>query len=353
MVDLRGALSFYLLTLVPCQFYRTTPASLIFCSIGPKKRRMSDTTPPTTMKTSHLSTLLVLLFGPASGTLQAQVIPAADKSAVDSQYEVESRRAVSLRDGSGRKLIIERVKPPVLPVAPPEPVLVPAPIDPAVRAARRAAWALEAKKERRTLSLTGIYYPNGQTWLSWFMRGEDGQWRTYQAWSTQDFRSAWLLREFEVGNTVYSMFPSVHPASKFNVGRNFQGPLQFAEGEPAFRVVGDTPADAKALEPIIALHNIYQREGPLLTAEWLAHGRRRRWRRHGSRPTRHPFRMSWSASGRSAATATPLRPPRSNQPQPQPGEPITHLLKFQLAFRHDFPTPRFLLLPARVFLVKM
>jgi hypothetical protein len=222
------------------------------------------------MKSGLNTPLLFLLLSVGTSSLRAQGSLAADKSNSDIQYEVESRRTVSLQDGSGRNLIIERVKPPVLPAEPPTQAAVPTPIDPVARAARRAAWALEAKKERRMLSLTGIYYPNGQTFLSWFMRGQDGQWRTYQAWSTVDFRSVWFVQKLEVGNTVYELFPSVHPASKMNAGKNFPGPLQFAVGEPAFRVVGDTPADAKALEPIIELHRIYRESGQQLTAQWLS-----------------------------------------------------------------------------------
>lgn len=189
------------------------------------------------------------------------------KSVVEALYEVKSSHTSPLGDGSGRKVTMQRVKPLVLP-PPPEPAPV-VPVDPAVWAARREAWALEAKKERRILSLTGIYYPNGQTFLQWFTPGPDGVWQTYEAWTLTDFRSAWLVREFEVGNTIYDIFPSVHPASKWDLQRDFPGPLYFPKGSPGFRLIKGDPTHTKSIEAIAALHEIYRKEGAQLTTQWL------------------------------------------------------------------------------------
>jgi hypothetical protein len=219
-----------------------------------------------------LRLLLLLLFSElVSGNLMAQTISSADETSPDTKVEVESSRTIPLKDGSGRNLIIERIKPPAPRQSlPPQPAIKPAPIDPAVRAARQAAWALEAKKEHRYLSLNAVYYPSGQTFLTWFMQGSDGTWQTYEAWTLTDFRSAWLVREFEVGNTVYNLFPCVHPAAKGDLRRLFPGPLYFPEGSPGFRLVKGDPSDAKCIEGITALHEIYRKEGPALTAQWLA-----------------------------------------------------------------------------------
>ena len=119
------------------------------------------------------------------------------------------------------------------------------------------------------MSLTGIYYPNGQTFLQWFTPGPDGVWQTYEAWTLTDFRSAWLVQEFEVGNTIYHIFPSVHPASKYDQRRAFPGPLYFTDGSPGFRLIKGNPQDQHALNPIRALHEIYRREGHSLTQQWL------------------------------------------------------------------------------------
>jgi hypothetical protein len=213
------------------------------------------------------SVLSLLLLPLLSGELYAQVEPTVPAKP-DIQFEVKSHRVVPLQDGTGRKLILEEVKPPVFP--PPPAVVPPAPVDPAVRAALRAAWALEAKKERRMLSLTGIYYPNGQTFLQWFTPGPDGQWQIYEAWTLTDFRSAWLVQEFEVGDAIYDIFPSVFPASKWDTGRVFPGPLYFPEGSPGFRLVKGDPTHVKSIAPIAALHEIYRQEGQQLTAQWLA-----------------------------------------------------------------------------------
>src|SRR6478735_1987854 len=103
------------------------------------------------------SLLILLAF---SGRIYAQ---ADSQPQPTVQFEPVSRRIVPLQDGSGRNLIIEQVKPPVFP--PPPVVPTPASLNLAAWEARRAARESEAKKERRMISLTGIAYPNGQTFL--------------------------------------------------------------------------------------------------------------------------------------------------------------------------------------------
>jgi len=182
------------------------------------------------------------------------------------RYEVESRRTIALPGEGGRKLILERVKPPVLPPEPP--AAKPIPVDPAVRAARRAAWAANAPKEQRLLSLTGIYYPNGLTLLKWFAQGADGKWETYEAWSRTDFRTIWLVQDFEVNRTRYCIFPVISPAGKWDLRHSFPGPLDFPEGTPGYRITKGDATNAKAREAIDALHEIYLKEGTALQAQW-------------------------------------------------------------------------------------
>jgi hypothetical protein len=74
-----------------------------------------------------------------------------------------------------------------------------------------------------------------------------------------------------VGNTLYSLWSIIHPASKWEGQRTPPGPLYLAEGTPGFRLIKGDPDSTKALEPIAALHEIYRQEGPSLTAQWLTH----------------------------------------------------------------------------------
>ena len=85
-----------------------------------------------------------------------------------------------------------------------------------------------------------------------------------------DFRSAWLVQEFEVNNTIYNVFPAVFPASRWDQRRPSPVPLYFPEGSPGFRLVKGDPTHTKSIEAITALHEIYRKEGPQLTAQWLA-----------------------------------------------------------------------------------
>lgn len=142
------------------------------------------------MKTFQFhTTLLHLLLVPLS-VAAAQPPGETPAPAEKVQFEVQSRRSIALADGSGRRLILERVKPPLVPEPPPIPSV--APVDPVLRAARRAASLLEAKKEHCLVSLTGIAYPNGQTYLTWSMPvGPAKEWQSFAAWSLTDFRAAW------------------------------------------------------------------------------------------------------------------------------------------------------------------
>jgi hypothetical protein len=125
------------------------------------------------MKIKFQLICLTLFSGASCGPLMAQDSRPAVERAPEPIPAITSRRVLPLHDGTGRNLILERVDPPVLPVL--KPAAAPLPVDPAVWAARRATRATEAKKERRILSLTGIYYPNGQTLLQWFTPGPDGR----------------------------------------------------------------------------------------------------------------------------------------------------------------------------------
>jgi hypothetical protein len=218
-------------------------------------------TPNMTRRALQL-TLLSFLF------LASETLPAQSAHSVQEKSNSDFHRIIPLQDGTGRNLILERVEPQPLPI--PQVTIPPTFVDPVVRAARRAAWAVEAKKERRMLSLTGIYYPNGLTLLQWFTRGPDGVWESYEAWSLTDFQSAWLMQRLEVNATIYDIFVTVSPAPRWDQRRQFPGPLYFPEGSPAFRLIKGDPTNAKAIEAITALHEIYRLEGAALTAQWLS-----------------------------------------------------------------------------------
>jgi|GEM_PF-2274691 hypothetical protein len=222
------------------------------------------------MKSNPFLLSILLLLGLSVVPLVAQDSQKAafevDVAVPAIRYEVKNRQAIALPGEGGRKLILERVKPPVLPPDPP--AAKPIPVDPAVRAARRAAWAANVPREQRLLSLTGIYYPNGLTLLKWFAQGADGKWETYEAWSRTDFRSIWLVHDFEVNRTRYSIFPVISPAGKWDLRRNFPGPVDFPEGTPGYRITKGDASNAKAREAIDALHEIYSKEGAALHAQW-------------------------------------------------------------------------------------
>lgn len=210
---------------------------------------------------------LLFLLNPLSLYGQATITDISANRPV-ATYELKSSSGRRMEDGSGRKVIMQRVKPLTLPLPPK--LAAPAPVDPVVRAARRTAWAKEANKDRRILSVTGIYYPDGKTFLQWSMPDHDGKWCTYEAWTLMDLRAAFLVQEFEVNNVIYNVFASVHPASKSDNRPGHPGPLWFADTSVGFRLTKGDPTQTRAIEPIAALHQIFKEEGPSLTKQWIA-----------------------------------------------------------------------------------
>lgn len=182
-------------------------------------------------------------------------------------FKVLSERQIALPEQQ-RKMVIQRVVAPVLPAPPAaEPK---EPIDPEVLEQRRAAWRALAPVETRLLSLTAIVYENGWTFLSWWHHDDEGKFQTFEAWSQTDFRSLWMVPDFEVNDVRYIVFPMVLDASwKYSGSRNhpLPGPLSF-EGTPGYRLVKGDASNTKALNPITALHEIYRNEGPLIATLW-------------------------------------------------------------------------------------
>jgi hypothetical protein len=109
------------------------------------------------MKSNPFLLSILLLLGLSVVPLVAQDSQKAafevDVAVPAIRYEVKNRQAIALPGEGGRKLILERVKPPVLPPDPP--AAKPIPVDPAVRAARRAAWAANVPSSLSDLGFQG------------------------------------------------------------------------------------------------------------------------------------------------------------------------------------------------------
>jgi len=181
-------------------------------------------------------------------------------------YEVQKSRVIPLPH-EGRNLIIQKVKPPLLPAPPVAHPRVP--IDPEVLARKRAEWRENAPSETRLFTLRAIIYDNGLTLLQWDHFNERHEREKYEAWTATDFRSLWLTSDFEVNDVRYLMFPLIYEASaRQKTLRPLPGPLEFGKDSLGYLLVSGDPKNLQALNPVTALHEIYKREGSDLHMAW-------------------------------------------------------------------------------------
>ena len=204
-----------------------------------------------------------LLIG---GKVDAEPTIAENTKPLPPVYEIQKSRVVPLPH-EGRNLIIQKVKPPVLPAPP---VAQPhVPLDPEVLAKKREEWRKNAPRETRLLTLRAVIYDNGLTLLQWDHYNERHEREKYEAWTTTDFRSLWLTSDFDVNDTRYFMFPLIYEASaRQKALRPLPGPLEFGKDSPGYLLVSGDPSNLQALNPITALHQIYKKEGPDLQMAW-------------------------------------------------------------------------------------
>lgn len=207
-----------------------------------------------------------LMLAAGCGFTPAQEVESEKPEKIE--FQVEHSRIIPL-PAEGRKIVIQRVSPPVLPPPPPP---APAPVVIKDLEAARARWEERRKNPplpMRLLSLNVVTYENGLSYLRWWMPNQKGEWRNYAAWSGTNFESLWLVDDFEVNDIHYIVFPVVMKASwRWSGGPQQPGPLYFPPDSPGYKLVEGDPADLHALNPITALHLIYRDEGPELATRW-------------------------------------------------------------------------------------
>jgi len=125
--------------------------------------------------------------------------PQPDAALPSVQFSEISRREVTVGD---HKMTLIRVRPPVLPKAPP-PLAPPAPT-----LEQKATEERMATKACATLTLSATVYLGKPTITELRWRDETGE-KEYQAWSNIDFRYLTQLSNLETPTTVYQWFPFV------------------------------------------------------------------------------------------------------------------------------------------------
>jgi hypothetical protein len=169
--------------------------------------------------------------------------------------------ATTEQDVGGRKLIVQRVKPPLPPTEPAAAVKanVPAAVPLASPAVGEIPFALSA-----------TVVDHRATLLRWSHGG-----REYEAWSSVDFNHLTGFAAFRkgarqfaftlgIGNSRAKDAPPVPEGLRFDV--------------PAFMVIKGDPGNAAALEPVAALHDLYQSDGLRLRTAYQSREQRQRER---------------------------------------------------------------------------
>ena len=264
---------------------------------------------------ANLTFFLLCMSVVNRGLAGQEEIPSAGEK---NQFKVQTEREIPIPEQQ-RKMVIQRVSPPVLP-APPE-AKPPIPLDPEVVARRREWWLANGPLETRILSVRALIYDNGISLLRWSYVSPEGEWKSYEAWSGTDFSSLWIVPDFELNRTRYFLFPSVMSASlRFSGARPPPGPLVFEKDSPGYILIKGDPTDARALEPINALHQIYKEQGLDYAVIWTEQKRiwdeDAEWRKANPPVPQDTVIQFWPKNSRRHATApkptaTPTTAPAS------------------------------------------
>lgn len=172
------------------------------------------------------------------------------------RYTELSRKTVRFAD---HQLTLVRVRPPVLPKAPPPPAPTP------LTAEQQASMKRLEGKAYASLNVTAVVYLNGKqtvTELRW--RDETGR-NEYKAFSNADFRYLTQLNQLETETTIYAWFPFVEAYQLSDWTKEAKSPLpgglDFTPGETEYFVdaeAKDTDGQEATLAGLDYLHAYYK-----------------------------------------------------------------------------------------------
>jgi hypothetical protein len=220
------------------------------------------------MKTTQL---LLTLLAPALAWAQesppalalrqeSHVLPAeVSAAAVQAQTFVKG-------GADGADLTIQVIAPPVLEPAAPAPNLKAASVSPEERAARRAKAPLEYRMFNPTITV----HVNGISYIQWWVVDAGGGLQDYAAWSSLNLSDAGSCKDLDVGRRRYHMLAVPQPASLRAVSQQKAPAAEQFKGTSGFILVKGDANNKDAMEPLIALHEKYAKEGDQIAADAAA-----------------------------------------------------------------------------------
>ena len=165
---------------------------------------------------------------------------------------------------AGGNLILQRIDPPAFTPAAPVP-------EPAKQARNFTAeeWAARLAKEPNELQLfspTVIVHGNGVSMVRWGAVDKLTGYRQYAAWVRLDLSTIYACGDVTVGRRRYCMMPMMfHATDRMAQQWKAPAPAEFKIPTDIILEEGD-PDNKPALEPLLALLEKYDTEGPQIAA---------------------------------------------------------------------------------------
>jgi hypothetical protein len=139
-------------------------------------------------------------------------------------------------------------------------------LSPEERAALRAKTPLEFRLFDPLITV----YANGISYIQWGVMGVENGYQEYAAWSSLNLSDAGSCKELNVGRRRYHMLAVPQLASVRAVSQQKAPRAESFKGTGGFIIVKGDAKNTVAMEPIIALHEKYAKEGAQIAADAAA-----------------------------------------------------------------------------------
>ncbi len=140
-----------------------------------------------------------------------------------------------------------------------------------ITAKQRSKRSPDAPIEHELFWPTITVYDNRFSFIEWSALDAKTGWTKYEAWSGTNFGSIQFCPELNVGHRQYLMLATVTTGDSSLIPKESLPAQNSFRISPGLIMTQGDPANASALEPVLALHELYAREGALIEAAAATH----------------------------------------------------------------------------------